>query len=513
MPVIDNPKPHVIPEGENATPLEVVGATASDKLVIIMVGLPGNGKTHVSRRISRYISFFHDIPSQIFNVGEYRRKMVGVKLPASYYDHSNLEALAERKKACDKALGDLIEYMAQDGVRLGIYDATNSTPEARAEVLKRLKDSNLGVKKMFIEVICDDDNALAENIHAVKSCTPDYKDVDPEEAVKDFMERRKNYMDIYKEVEDDEGSYVKVLNYRKFVIHNIRGYLPSKVVHFTMNLHTMPRTFYLTRHGQSEYNTVGKIGGDSGLSKNGLEYAKRLAKYANEVIGKKEVQREDGEKVTVPQPARLWTSTLLRTKETAQFIKHETLDGAEFDNGDKVSWVNFRPNARRNLDELYAGVCDGMTYKEIEEMYPDEFAARQNDKLKYRYPRGESYMDVTLRLEPLAHDLERTREPILIVGHQGIHRIIYAYFMGLSRKEAPFVRIPLNHVIILKPHAYGCDEERICLMPKHEMVCDGQDEPITSMPVKSLLTEDKKEDDGGTLTKSGSDPLLDAPSC
>ena len=62
-------------------------------------------------------------------------------------------------------------------------------------------------------------------------------------------------------------------------------------------------------------------------------------------------------------------------------------------------------------------------------------------------------MDVTLRLEPLVHDFERTREPILIVGHQGIHRIIYSYFMGLSRKEAPFVRIPLNHVIVLRPHA------------------------------------------------------------
>jgi hypothetical protein len=66
---------------------------------------------------------------------------------------------------------------------------------------------------------------------------------------------------------------------------------------------------------------------------------------------------------------------------------------------------------------------------------------------------GESYMDITLRLEPLTHDLERTREPILIVGHQGIHRILYAYFMGLTREEAPYVQIPLNHVIILRPHA------------------------------------------------------------
>ncbi len=244
-----------------------------------------------------------------------------------------------------------------------------------------------------------------------------------------------------------------------------------------MNLHTSPRTFYLTRHGQSEYNLYGKIGGDSGLSSNGLEYAKRLAKYANTEIGMKEITNEKGEQVKVPRPARLWTSTLIRTKETAQFIKHDTLEGAEFDNGDKVSWVNFRQNERRNLDELYAGVCDGMTYKEIEEMFPEEFAARQNDKLKYRYPRGESYLDVMLRLEPLAIDMERTSQPILIVCHQGILRIILAYFTGLSREEAPFVKVPLNHVVKLTPHAYHCDQETICLLDNCDMVDDGQDEP------------------------------------
>lgn len=40
---IDNPMPHRLPEGDNAAPLEVIGTTASDKLVIIMVGLPATG--------------------------------------------------------------------------------------------------------------------------------------------------------------------------------------------------------------------------------------------------------------------------------------------------------------------------------------------------------------------------------------------------------------------------------------------------------------------------------------
>lgn len=293
-----------------------------------------------------------------------------------------------------------------------------------------------------------------------------------------------------------------------------------------MNLHTLPRTFYLTRHGQSEYNLLGKIGGDSGLTPAGREYARRLATFAKEEIardhgrhtaatavttatasaaaattttsgkeedGKKDststTDDDDGSSVPPPpvvgpkqRPCRLWTSTLRRTQETAQFIVHDTINHT-FDNGDTLEWVQFRMMPRRNLDELYAGTCDGMTYKEIQQVFPEEFGRRQADKLSYRYPRGESYMDVTLRLEPLAQEMERTREPVLIIGHQGILRILYAYFMGLDRKEAPYVSIPLNNVIELTPHAYGCHEKRYCLMMKEEMLKDGQDEPVTSMPM------------------------------
>lgn len=218
----------------------------------------------------------------------------------------------------------------------------------------------------------------------------------------------------------------------------------------------------------------------------GVEYARRLAKFAKEEIAHVTVVDEvTGEEKRVERPTRLWTSTLRRTQETAQFIEHDSME-VTYDNGDCIDWVQFRPRARRNLDELYAGTCDGMTYKEIEMVYPEEFARRQQDKLSYRYPRGESYMDVTLRLEPVAQEMERVREPVLIIGHQGILRILYAYFMGLDRKDAPYVSIPLNHVIELTPHAYGCHEKRHCLMRKEEMLRDGQDEPVTSMPLLSV---------------------------
>ena len=35
------------------------------------------------------------------------------------------------------------------------------------------------------------------------------------------------------------------------------------------------------------------------------------------------------------------------------------------------------------------GICEGLTYREIAERYPDEFAARDQSKFYYRYPGGE----------------------------------------------------------------------------------------------------------------------------
>jgi broad specificity phosphatase PhoE len=45
------------------------------------------------------------------------------------------------------------------------------------------------------------------------------------------------------------------------------------------------------------------------------------------------------------------------------------------------------------------------------------------------------------------HEIERHRESLLIVGHQGVLRMILAYFQGVPREEAPHLSLALNHVI------------------------------------------------------------------
>ena len=70
---------------------------------------------------------------------------------------------------------------------------------------------------------------LEENIRKVKLSTPDYRDMDPEEAVIDFKKRRQNYAKVYEPVDETDGPHVKIINSKQFVVTNIRGYLPLKV--------------------------------------------------------------------------------------------------------------------------------------------------------------------------------------------------------------------------------------------------------------------------------------------
>jgi len=72
-----------------------------------------------------------------------------------------------------------------------------------------------------------------------------------------------------------------------------------------------------------------------------------------------------------------------------------------------------------------------MTYEEIAAKYPDDFAARDQNKFTYRYPRGESYEDLVARLEPVIMELERQGN-VLVVSHQAVIRCLLAYFTDKS---------------------------------------------------------------------------------
>ena len=76
---------------ENSIPLSIF-PIATDKFCICFCGLPGRGKTHISRRLAKYLSFFHAVSVELFNVSEYRRKVCGALKDADWFDPKNKEA-------------------------------------------------------------------------------------------------------------------------------------------------------------------------------------------------------------------------------------------------------------------------------------------------------------------------------------------------------------------------------------------------------------------------------------
>jgi len=410
---------------------------SESKIVLAMVGLPARGKSYLSNKLKIYLEWLeYDV--KVFNVGQLRRTRAKQKAQrsgiqedhtASYFSHNNEKATEVRNKLAEESLEMLIQWL-KDGGNVGIHDATNSSRSRRAKIEARVAKEK-GIIVIFLESVCNDPAVIAANVALkVSSGDPDYKDTSPEAARLDFLRRIKEYEKVYETITEPHLSYLRITDVgREVTVSRINGYLSSRIAFYLMNLHLKPRSIFFSRHGESQYNVEGKIGGDSLLSPHGMQYAQALPALITDNIG--------------DAPLTVWTSTLKRTIQTGEYLPYP-----------KLTW--------KSLDELDAGVCDGMTYDEIEQAYPDDFANRDDDKFNYRYRGGESYRDVVVRLEPVIMELER-QENVLVIGHQAILRCLYAYFHHLAQADLPYVKIPLHTVIKLTPKAYGCDEERYTL--------------------------------------------------
>ena len=396
-----------------------------------MVGLPARGKSFTARKLAGYLSWL-GYPTRVFNVGARRRTQLGPGQSHEFFDPSNKDAVAQRRALAEAVLDDALAYLRDEG-RVAIYDATNTTRQQRDSIRARsaAEDRDL----MFVELINNEPEVIEANLREAKLGSPDYAQVAEPQALADFRARIAHYASVYEPLGEDEGAFVRHIDRgRQVVIHEVYGYVQGRIVFFLTNLQVTKRPVWITRHGESEWNVLNRIGGDSALSPRGLLYAQNLAAHVRERFGS-------------ASDLDVWTSTLQRTKQTAAAIG---IDIGEW----------------RALDEINAGECDGMTYIEIQTSMPHEFATRKRDKLAYRYPRGESYQDVIQRLDRVIIELERYRTPVLVIGHRAVLRALYAYFQQLPRVEVPHLDLPLHTLIKLTPTAYSCLEERTPLEPR-----------------------------------------------
>ncbi|TYJ41734.1 hypothetical protein E1A91_A03G041400v1 [Gossypium mustelinum] len=320
---------------------QMLGPKEDRHLAIVLVGLPARGKTFTAVKLTRYLRWLgHD--TKHFNVGKYRRLKHGTNQSADFFRADNPEGMEARNEVAALAMDDMIAWM-QEGGQVGIFDATNSS-RSRRNMLMKMAEGRC--KIIFLETICNDERIIERNIRLKIQQSPDYaEEPDFEAGLQDFTTRLANYEKAYEPV--DEGSYIKMIDMAsghggQIQVNNISGYLPGRIVFFLVNTHLTPRPILLTRHGESRDNVRGRIGGDSVLSDTGEIYMKKLANFVE-----KRLKSE--------RTASIWTSTLQRTILTASPIVGFP----------KIQW--------RALDEINAGVCDGMTYEEIKKNMPEEY--------------------------------------------------------------------------------------------------------------------------------------------
>jgi len=186
----------------------------ASKLVIIMVGLPARGKSYITKKIQRYLSW-QQHETRIFNVGNRRRVAAGklavdpantsepptvtakcgpIDAPtqaahillngvdptkvqetaeeevknstsgdamdqsAEFFDPMNTKAFQIREQVAMETLDELLAFLLEQGGSVGILDATNSTVERRRILFNHIKDREPKLGILFIESVCEDEN-------------------------------------------------------------------------------------------------------------------------------------------------------------------------------------------------------------------------------------------------------------------------------------------------------------------------------------------------------------------
>jgi len=388
-----------------------------EKLYIVMVGLPARGKSTLA--IGLQDAFRKGrIHSRIFNNGNLRRKYRHVRETSlsDFYHPDNTEAAVLRKNLARINLDRARAYLHGRG-QVAILDAANASRERRDMIEERLDDHPI----LFIECTNDDEDILGLSI-LEKTKLPEFAHLDRLTAEREFMKRIDYYRVIYAPL-TCERNYIRMDSLEHRIIKErhvdsiplyllVRDFLVTDVV----------KNLFLIRHTETEYNVVDRIGGDPSLTAKGVFQAQALGRF----FSRRKI-------------SHIFTSSAHRTIQTARFIAEVQTD------------CNIYP--LREFNEINGGVCEGKTYRDIEESMPEVFHRREANKYYYAYPGGESYETMKPRIRAgikKAFFINRHADNIMIVGHQAVNRMILSHFLYRRDDDVPYIYIPQDrfyHII------------------------------------------------------------------
>lgn len=119
---------------------------------------------------------------------------------------------------------------------------------------------------------------------------------------------------------------------QRYLVNRVLDHIQSRIVYYLMNIHITPRSIYLCRHGESELNVKGRIGGDSGLTTRGKDVCQTFFKIRLQRILLDEFVKNVFSSVQFAKKLsqfiqeqgisdlKVWTSQMKRTIQTAEAL-------------------------------------------------------------------------------------------------------------------------------------------------------------------------------------------------
>jgi len=391
-----------------------------EKLYLVMMGLPARGKSTLAIRLQEALRK-NRIPAKIFNNGNLRRTYLPLKetVSANFYHPDNTSALEMRKKFACINMKRAKAYLEGKG-RVAILDAANISRARRKMIEENLDNHPI----LFIECINDDQEILHLSI-LEKTRLPEFSRLAHKTAQKEFLKRVDNYRLIYAPLKT-ERNYFRIDSLQNKIIEEKQSEpIPLYLLIKDILVTDVVKNLFLIRHTETKFNTIDRIGGDSTLTAKGIFQAKTLGIFFKE-----------------QQISYIFTSHKKRTIQTARSI-------CAMQKNCKIIPIT-------EFDEINGGICEGMTYKEIEKTVPEVYHARKADKYHYVYPQGESYETMKPRIEAglkKAFFLNRHSDNIMIVGHQAVNRMILSHFLYRRDADVPYIYIPQDefyHIVSMQ---------------------------------------------------------------
>jgi 6-phosphofructo-2-kinase/fructose-2,6-biphosphatase 4 len=441
---------HDVPEDQDMAPAQLYSTMSgrlfhSGRIAIAMVGPPARGKTHICVSMARYLQWL-GVKTRIFHLGDYRRATVGPDgaIPEDYFfPNASPASVILRQKILKKCREDIYSWLNHENGQVAIYDAVNPTAAGRRSLAKEFAKHD--VQTLFIESFVDDERILRENARNVKISSPDFEGMDPDEAARLYLRRIEMRIPMFETMNEAELNYIKMINAgEKFFYNNVSfNYLSHRIVFYLTNLHIKSRTTYFVRAGIAEEDSYKA---DAPLSEEGKTYAKIMTDtlLQHRAQNQQALQKE-GVPETPLRPLSVWSSTRLRTIQTAELLAEK----------------GYKVRQRSQMSQINPGACEKMSERVIRQLYPEEVEKHELDPYHHRYPRAESYHDLAVRLEPIILELEREQNDLLIIAHESVLRVLYAYLMHCSTTDIPSLKFPRDEIIEISPAAYQNEAKRL----------------------------------------------------